>query len=734
MTSNPSVSVIVPVYRGIEYFSVLLRRLQQQTLSNIEIICIDDCGEDGTFELALSAAETDSRVICLRNEHNTGPGLCRNWGIREARGEFIAFADADDDMAPDFYERLYTTAVQEGRDAVKGRIKYMFDDGHYESGGLNQSVAKRVRGSVPLYHLCSWEHQSWIFRRSWVEQTGAVNADSRLGEDATFMLMVLYNLPKEKFAFQNDACYYYRKHSGSLSAAMSYRELVEISKSHREKIEYLMTQPANEWQEAYAVWQFESRIAGMLSGSLIRNTVTDEQAMEYLRVMREILQKYVAVLPIKKPREITRKMLQEGLSDEELLQYIKDNASRFDVTITTSAEMTEVEPQMEKETNVEVGIIAHPHEAVSACTLIHSLLKSRASGTHYHIHLFAQAWEGMWLDIVMNLRCAHADIQIYTDINSPTDLGNDEIVIRNRMTSAIRCSLPQRLQKIDKLLLLDPSCLVQKDVSSLYSLNMGNHYVAAVQDCPENWESVKSPKAGEVMSTAVLLMNLAQFRMAAKHAPSLEGFDIISEAYAAYRTEVKTEQMQVLHPRYNCGIARSWGEPAGLAMFNRLYGTHYCSYEEAASDAVVLSFCGMGQKAPWLDYTSPFRDLWLTCYRSSIAGSIPLGQQRKLIDELHSTSSVECSTKPVGDSASEQLRQENIRLRKDIEDLRRKLVEMDSKYNNLSILFNYKKICGRYWRYRVMSAVCWGKSRQKYKEKKRELRNLLRAIRDVPAL
>ena len=108
--SQPCVSVIVPVSEGRAYFAELVDNLLHQTLRNIELIFVDDCGSDGAFEEALAAAKEDSRVVCVRNEHNVGQGICRNKAMDIATGEYLAFADADDMIPVDFYEKLYTKA------------------------------------------------------------------------------------------------------------------------------------------------------------------------------------------------------------------------------------------------------------------------------------------------------------------------------------------------------------------------------------------------------------------------------------------------------------------------------------------------------------------------------------------------------------------------------------------------------------------------------------------------
>ena len=106
------VSVICPVFKARAYISSLLEALRNQSLKDMEFIFIDDKGNDGTFDIIRQSAAEDSRIVCLENPENRGVSYSRNAGIRQAKGEFIAFVDADDYVSPDFYERLYNKAIE----------------------------------------------------------------------------------------------------------------------------------------------------------------------------------------------------------------------------------------------------------------------------------------------------------------------------------------------------------------------------------------------------------------------------------------------------------------------------------------------------------------------------------------------------------------------------------------------------------------------------------------------
>lgn len=111
---RPLVSVIVPVYNAGEFLRPCLDSLVNQTLQEIEIICVLDCPTDGSDKVVEEYASKDARFKVIRNDHNLNIGETRNVGIRSAKGEFVGFSDHDDLHKKDMYERLYN-AVKEGR-------------------------------------------------------------------------------------------------------------------------------------------------------------------------------------------------------------------------------------------------------------------------------------------------------------------------------------------------------------------------------------------------------------------------------------------------------------------------------------------------------------------------------------------------------------------------------------------------------------------------------------------
>lgn len=97
-------SVIIPTYNSREFVSSAIESVRAQKSQDFEIILIDDCSTDSTFELCKKFV--DDRTFLFRTEKNSGPGIARNIGIDRASGDYILFLDSDDRFAEDFFEKL----------------------------------------------------------------------------------------------------------------------------------------------------------------------------------------------------------------------------------------------------------------------------------------------------------------------------------------------------------------------------------------------------------------------------------------------------------------------------------------------------------------------------------------------------------------------------------------------------------------------------------------------------
>lgn len=121
------VSVIVPIYNVEKYLRKCLDSLVNQTLKDIEIICINDGSTDDSLNVLQEYASEHLNVIVIDQE-NQGVSIARNNGINKAQGDYIGFVDPDDWVEPDMFKILYEKAVKTGVDIVECDYKMVFEN------------------------------------------------------------------------------------------------------------------------------------------------------------------------------------------------------------------------------------------------------------------------------------------------------------------------------------------------------------------------------------------------------------------------------------------------------------------------------------------------------------------------------------------------------------------------------------------------------------------------------
>ncbi|MEH2434386.1 MAG: glycosyltransferase family 2 protein [Nostoc sp.] len=222
---NPKVSVIIPAYNTEAYLAKAIESVLEQTLTDIEVIIVDDASNDKTVEVAKSF--TDPRLKVIVNQQNLGAAAARNRALRAAQGEWIAVLDSDDWYAPERLEKLVSLANEKNADMIADDL-YLINDGETSPWStLIQESEERIDKIFQIDIVYFVETDVYgqpglhlgiskpLFKREFMVKHGIEYDDAiRMGQD--FWIDMKCLIKGARFFLEPKPYYYYRSRPGSL--------------------------------------------------------------------------------------------------------------------------------------------------------------------------------------------------------------------------------------------------------------------------------------------------------------------------------------------------------------------------------------------------------------------------------------------------------------------------------------------------------------------------------------
>lgn len=242
----PKVSVVLPIYNVEKYLKKCLDSIINQTLKDIEIICVNDCSSDNSESIIKEYINKDNRVKFISHKENQGLGFARNSGLLESRGEYVSFIDSDDFVSENFIEELYNTAVKYNADIVFTNNIYTVNEStnnikpyyhnrlniwkkkfnnSYIEGISNFNVNTEEKENTPEYPLVvAWNK---LYNKNFLTEHKLIYSKYRLAEDADmFYRFLVYN---PKMCYNNNAKYYYLQRSTSLIGNIAHTKNMPLA-------------------------------------------------------------------------------------------------------------------------------------------------------------------------------------------------------------------------------------------------------------------------------------------------------------------------------------------------------------------------------------------------------------------------------------------------------------------------------------------------------------------------
>jgi CDP-glycerol glycerophosphotransferase len=187
-----TISVVVPFHNNEDDLAQCLDSIAAQTVTDLEVIMVDDGSTDGGAAIAKAMAATDPRFRLLQFTDGGSPGFSRNRGIEAATGEFLAFVDGDDVLPANAYELMLTSLEESGSDFASGQVFRIGPKGINPSALHSLAIKGRLTGThiakTPrlMYDISVWNK---LFRRSFWDQHRLRYPEGMVWEDIQLMTM-----------------------------------------------------------------------------------------------------------------------------------------------------------------------------------------------------------------------------------------------------------------------------------------------------------------------------------------------------------------------------------------------------------------------------------------------------------------------------------------------------------------------------------------------------------------
>ncbi|MFH9668472.1 CDP-glycerol glycerophosphotransferase family protein [Streptomyces globisporus] len=214
----PLLSVVVPVHNVEAYLEDCLRSVAEQTLDAIEVVMVDDGSTDTSGRIAAEFAARDERFRLVR-QPNAGLSAARNTGVRHTTPTvpYLAFADSDDIVVHDAYERMTAALESSGSDLVTGNVWRLTGQGRQQAWQYRWLTGPRSRTHITRDQRLLADRVAWnkVFRRSFWDAHGFAFPEGRLYEDTPVMIPAHYLAGSVDVLAEH--VYYWRVREGSIT-------------------------------------------------------------------------------------------------------------------------------------------------------------------------------------------------------------------------------------------------------------------------------------------------------------------------------------------------------------------------------------------------------------------------------------------------------------------------------------------------------------------------------------
>jgi glycosyltransferase involved in cell wall biosynthesis len=224
-TNIPQISIIIPVYNTEKYLRECLDSVVNQTLRDIEILCVNDGSTDGSLAILREYEAKDSRIKVIDKE-NEGVSIARNTGLELSIGEYILFVDSDDKIDTKLCQKTYGKAIGENLDIVFFNFIYYSErkfQCHHNESKVKVFLPEmcKKQNIIPFLMIYPEVWYTIVKKEIFIKNSVFFPPGVKMAEDqlVTWKVCCLAS----RFGFIPENFYYYRQRDGSATYTMSYK-------------------------------------------------------------------------------------------------------------------------------------------------------------------------------------------------------------------------------------------------------------------------------------------------------------------------------------------------------------------------------------------------------------------------------------------------------------------------------------------------------------------------------
>jgi glycosyltransferase involved in cell wall biosynthesis len=289
---TPRISVVVPIHGTEPYVERCLRSLMEQSMAELEILCVDDASPDRSVVIVRHLAREDARIRLLRHGKNRGLGGARNTGIAAARGTYVTGVDSDDFVRPTMMEQLWRASADGSIDVVACGMAVLDAQGElrFNVNQPEQTINNEVH-PIDCLQLLNPSFCNKLWRKELFSENGILFPENQYFEDLATTPRLLHFARHIRVI--SDPLYCYVQRDGSITNSTSPKHIFDHFRSFDILAEFLKEQGLMEkYSQAFQSMigkslHYHSRSIGSSNTSERNSTPNDSDAsLRYMLLLK----------------------------------------------------------------------------------------------------------------------------------------------------------------------------------------------------------------------------------------------------------------------------------------------------------------------------------------------------------------------------------------------------------------------------------------------------------------